>query len=78
MAEWVLIGTAGCHLCELARDELQTAGLAFEEAELLAHPEWEAQFATRIPVLWRVADGAWLGWPFSAAEVKAALEKKPA
>lgn len=74
--ECQLLGTLGCHLCEVAEAVL----LPFVEhgllVELIDIAEGEVQVETyglRIPVLRRVDTGAELDWPFEAAQVASFL-----
>lgn len=65
-----LFSTDGCHLCEQAWQLLEQTGLAArtQRADIMDKEEWLAAYAVRIPVLKR-ADGAELGWPFSADDL---------
>ena len=70
--ECELLGTLGCHLCEVAEAVLMPL---VEEGLLVALvdiAECEGQVQTyglRIPVLRRVDTGAELDWPFEAEQV---------
>jgi len=70
MSDWLLIGTAGCHLCEEAAEILREVGLDFQEAEIMDNPVWQARFALQIPVIHSEKSGDLLGWPFTAAQVQ--------
>jgi glutaredoxin len=45
----------GCHLCEDAKREIESAGIAdeftFEEVDILSDPELQRRYATEIPVV---------------------------
>ena len=70
----VLYGTAGCHLCELARAELtEVLGAAvpgLEVVDIAGDPALMARYGVRIPVLAIAGTTAELGWPFDAAALE--------
>jgi hypothetical protein len=66
----LLLGTEGCHLCEEAR-EIVTAcvqesatDFEIESVDIAEHPEWQPEFALKIPVLLDPASRRELDWPF--------------
>lgn len=74
----VLLGTSGCHLCELARDQwlqwLSAAGplaerICWREQDIADSDALVARYGIRIPVLRLVGQDAELGWPFDAAAI---------
>ncbi|MFO2464038.1 glutaredoxin family protein [Pseudomonas sp. 15FMM2] len=70
--ECQLFGTLGCHLCEVAEEELMPLVEHGLLVELVDIAESEALFETyglRIPVLRRVDTGAELSWPFDTRQV---------
>jgi len=75
----LLLETTGCHLCEQALATvnqcwLEDHDLFIENIDIAEFPEWQAQYATRIPVLYHPETEADLGWPFDPADVKAFIE----
>ncbi|NOT10901.1 MAG: glutaredoxin family protein [Methylococcaceae bacterium] len=65
----LLLGTAGCHLCELADAIVehcaQSRGeLTIERIDIAEFVHWQTQYATRIPVLYHPETGQDMGWPF--------------
>lgn len=70
MAEFILFGTEGCHLCEEAEDLVVGAGLAVEKRDIMNDEDWQRRYGIRIPVLLNPASGRELGWPFSLAQLQ--------
>lgn len=71
LPECQLLSTLGCHLCELAEDQLMplvAAGLSVEVVDIVEQEVWVAAYGTRIPVLRRLDTGAELDWPFDTAQ----------
>ncbi len=75
MIKLLLLGTAGCHLCEEAEaivDECRaqaTDRLTFETVDIAEQSQWQADYAVRIPVLYHLATQQDLGWPFGRNDV---------
>jgi hypothetical protein len=78
MPHFILYGTLGCHLCELA--EAQLAALMAQlsvaiEIECIDIAEGDnsdeliERYGVRIPVLRRQRDQSELGWPFADAQM---------
>lgn len=70
--ECQLLGTLGCHLCEVAEAELMPLVEHGLMVELVDIAESEVNFETyslRIPVLRRADTGAELDWPFDTDQV---------
>lgn len=70
--ECQLLGTPGCHLCELAEWLLLPLiehGLMVELVDIADDPLQFEHYSLRIPVLRRVDSGAELDWPFDAEQV---------
>lgn len=75
-AECQLLGTLGCHLCELAEDELMPLveyGLRVELIDIAEDPALFDRYYLSIPVLVRVDNQADLPWPFDTEQVVAFL-----
>ena len=76
LPECQLFGTLGCHLCELAEEELMPLvehGLMVELVDIAENEDWIEDYGLRIPVLRRLDTGAELDWPFDAEQVVAFL-----
>jgi hypothetical protein len=74
MQRVLLMGTSGCHLCELAEqiinDHLSSNQLwLIERIDIAEQEQWQAQFALLIPVLFHPESKKQLGWPFDAQQV---------
>ena len=73
-AECQLLGTLGCHLCELAEAELMPLvehGLQVELIDIAENPVLFDSYSLHIPVLLRIDTGAELRWPFDTDQVVA-------
>jgi glutaredoxin len=46
-----LYSRAGCHLCDVAADELRAAGIPFTETDITGDRDLEADYGDRIPVI---------------------------
>lgn len=68
----VLYGTSACHLCEVAEALIQqqqkTGSFNYVKCDVSESDSLFERYGVRIPVLQR-ADGAELGWPFSASDL---------
>ena len=64
MADFVLYGTEGCHLCEDAEHLLLQAGVGFDAVDIINDESAQQRYAVRIPVLLHRQSEAELGWPF--------------
>lgn len=70
--ECQLLGTLGCHLCEVAEAELMPLvehGLMVELVDIGESDAMTEDYGLRIPVLRRIDTGAELDWPFDAGQV---------
>ena len=71
-----LLGTLGCHLCEVAEAVLTPFvehGLLVELVDIADDPALFEQYGLVIPLLRRCDSGAELLWPFEAEQVVAFL-----
>ncbi|TFY95279.1 glutaredoxin family protein [Pseudomonas nabeulensis] len=69
--ECQLFTTLGCHLCELAEEEIMPLvehGLLVELVDIADSEALFEAYGLRIPVLRRVDTGAELGWPFDTEQ----------
>ncbi|MGJ0430268.1 aspartate ammonia-lyase [Methylobacter sp.] len=75
MIKLLLLGTAGCHLCEEAEAIVAacraqaTDQLTVETVDIAEQTQWQADYAVRIPVLYHPATQQELGWPFGRNDV---------
>ena len=75
MSHFLLYGTLGCHLCELAEERLAAAmaqlrdPIEIECIDIADSDELVERYGVRIPVLRRTRDQAEIGWPFPDAGV---------
>lgn len=75
--ECQLLGTLGCHLCEVAEAGLLPLvehGLLVELIDIGESAALVDDYGLRIPVLRRVDTGAELDWPFDAEQVVVFLQ----
>ena len=76
LPECQLLGTLGCHLCEVAEAVLMPFvehGLLVELVDIADDPALFEQYGLVIPLLRRCDSGAELLWPFEAEQVVAFL-----
>ncbi|MDB6141659.1 MAG: Thiol-disulfide isomerase and thioredoxin [Pseudomonas sp.] len=72
LPECQLFGTLGCHLCEVAEEEIMPLvehGLLVELIDIGESAAMVDEYGLRIPVLRRVDTGAELDWPFDGEQV---------
>lgn len=74
MVKLLLLGTAGCHLCEEAEAIIeacrtQVEQLIIETVDIAEQTQWQADYAVRIPVLYHPATQQDLRWPFDRNDV---------
>jgi len=74
MADFILFGTEGCHLCEEAEQLLWQVGLDFCKQDIIDDEQLQQCYAMRIPVLKCRLSGLELGWPFGHEAVVKFLE----
>ena len=75
MIELILLGTAGCHLCEEA--ELILADCQQVKIELIdiaEQEQWQKKYAILIPVLYHAETGKELGWPFDRQQAQVFID----
>ena len=72
----LLLGTAGCHLCEEAEEIVRQClpNTAIELIDIAEQEHWQADYAIRIPVLYDSNTQKELAWRFDLADVKAFIE----
>ncbi|MBD8092938.1 glutaredoxin family protein [Pseudomonas fluorescens] len=72
LPECQLFGTLGCHLCEVAEDQIMPLvehGLLVELVDITDPVDLTDVYGLRIPVLRRLDTGAELDWPFETEQV---------
>lgn len=74
MISLMLYSTAGCHLCELAEQQLREAqtqvSLQWRWTEIVESEDLMERYAVRIPVVAESVSGAEIGWPFDQIELQ--------
>lgn len=70
MADLILFGTEGCHLCEQAEALVAQALLTAAKRDIMDDEAWQLRYGIRIPVLLNPADGRELSWPFSVEQLR--------
>ncbi|MBS3952937.1 MAG: glutaredoxin family protein [Methylomicrobium sp.] len=74
MQNFLLLGTAGCHLCEEAELILTecrqlNSEMKLELIDIAEEEQWQALYAIRIPVLLHAESQKALFWPFTGFDV---------
>lgn len=77
MISLILYSTAGCHLCELAEEQLREASTRFDLQwrwmEIVDSEELMGRYSLRIPVVVEPVSGAEIGWPFYQSDLQSWL-----
>jgi hypothetical protein len=78
--KYLLLGTSGCHLCELAEELLNEClvvetGIAVELIDIAEQTQWQVDYATLVPVLLNPKSLQSLNWPFTKDDVKTFIEQ---
>lgn len=73
--KYLLLGTSGCHLCELAEELIREclvvkADITVELIDIAEQTQWQADYSTLIPVLLHTPTNKSLNWPFTKDDVK--------
>lgn len=80
MSDWVLYGTVGCHLCELAEalvaPAMRQRDVAWQQCDIADDDALLSRYGVRIPVLLHKPSGEELGWPFDAEELAQWLNQR--
>lgn len=66
----MLYSRPGCHLCDVAAGILEANGVPFRVQDIEFDLALIRRYGERVPVLYRPADGAELGWPFDEASLE--------
>jgi hypothetical protein len=70
MADFLLFGTEGCHLCDEAEQLLTDAGIAFASKDIMENDDWQQRYGLLIPVLWHAGSRRQLNWPFDSRQLQ--------
>lgn len=75
----LLLGTAGCHLCEQAEEIIREClpnnyQQAIEYIDIAEQEHWQVRYAVRIPVLYHPTTDKELAWPFELADVQVFID----
>ncbi|WP_029646325.1 glutaredoxin family protein [Methylomicrobium lacus] len=77
----LLLGTEGCHLCEEAQEIVAACvneiapETQIELIDIAEQPEWQPDYAIKIPVLLEPESRRELGWPFDYAQAASFLQQ---
>ena len=68
--KYLLLGTSGCHLCELAEELIRDclvaeADITVELIDIAEQTQWQEDYATLSPVLLHKPTNKFLNWPFT-------------
>lgn len=69
MADFILYGTDGCHLCEEAEEIVRLAGLCYDTQDIIDDEALLKRYGIKIPVLAHPGRGLELHWPFGPEQV---------
>jgi hypothetical protein len=77
---FLLLGTAGCHLCEEAEailddDNIVRLNIKVDRVDIAEKTQWQAEFATSIPVLLQPDCREFIAWPFDQADVLTFIQR---
>ena len=80
MTSLVLLGTAGCHLCEQAEEILNACilndtKLTIETIDIAEQDLWQDKYAVRIPVILHPESQHELSWPFDIDQLQVFIKK---
>jgi hypothetical protein len=78
--KYLLLGTSGCHLCELAEELTHEClpaetGISVELIDIAEQTQWQPDYATLIPVLLHQKSLQSLKWPFTKENVLTFIEQ---
>jgi len=61
---YLLLSTEACHLCEQAEALLAPLAINYSKIDIAEEEQWQAHYATKIPVLLNTESNQELCWPF--------------
>jgi Glutaredoxin-like domain (DUF836) len=78
--KYLLLSTSGCHLCELAEELIHEclvvkADITVELIDIAEEIQWQADYATLIPVLMHQKSLQSLNWPFTKESILTFIEQ---
>lgn len=73
--QFILYGTVGCHLCNLAEEILKELNLPYLCQDIMEDDSLLAQYEIKIPVLKEPNNNLILCWPFNTADVQSYIKK---
>lgn len=78
--KYLLLGTSGCHLCELAEelvneDVVSKTDVTIEIIDIAEQTQWQESFATKIPVLFHLKSRQFINWPFNQTDILTFIEQ---
>jgi Glutaredoxin-like domain (DUF836) len=78
--KYLLLGTSGCHLCELAEELIaecltEEANTKIELIDIAEQTQWQPNYATQIPVLLHPKSLQSLNWPFTKESILTFIEQ---
>lgn len=78
--KYLLLGTSGCHLCELAEelvneDVVNKTDVTIELIDITEQTQWQENFATKIPVLFHLKSRQFINWPFNQTDILTFIEQ---
>ncbi|MGB1296980.1 MAG: glutaredoxin family protein [Psychrobium sp.] len=65
----ILYSTDGCHLCELAQEQLETLKVRYQVVDIIDDNELVERYGVRIPVVLNSKQQE-LGWPFELPQLQ--------
>lgn len=74
----ILYSRPGCHLCEIAKERLERAGIAFVEQSIDGNPKLEDAYGWDIPVLTDATGRVLLKGVFNDSRIAALVPNPPA
>ncbi len=75
MPNIILFGTEACHLCEEAKQLLDSFAKEYQCLEILDKQEWQEEYGLKIPVLLHTESLQQLNWPFDFEQLQKFFEQ---
>jgi Glutaredoxin-like domain (DUF836) len=79
--KYLLLGTSDCHLCELAEELLNNCltdkpdEIEVKLIDIAEQYQWQADYATLIPVFLHERSHKFLNWPFTKDDILTFIEQ---
>jgi hypothetical protein len=79
--KYLLLGTSGCHLCELAEGLIHEClaaetDVTIENIDIAEQIQWQQGYATLIPVFLHPKSLQSLNWPFTQDDVSTFIKQQ--